>query len=303
MKTHDLVVAFLEAKQDLSPRTLEQYRGTLGYLERECPEIPGEPKPIRSALMKVERTWVRDACWRVWKAFFRWCLLEYGTHNPMDLVQRPKLPDIEMRALEPLELANVIAAASSPRDKTIVALALDSGIRASEFGRICSLDIGTSTIWVWGKGRRRLQVPISPETRQLLQVLIDGNRNETQAPLFIDQEGKPMSRFSVYHVVRKCMDKAGVAGPKRGPHCLRHSLGTNFAAAGGDVFALQRIMRHRNIGTTQKYVHLAMHTVVEHHNQFSPVRNALRGAQGILIDREVETILDRKLKEEGNANT
>jgi hypothetical protein len=56
---------------------------------------------------------------------------------------------------------------------------------------------------------------------------------------------------------------------------------------------LQRIMRHRNIATTQKYVNLAMHTVVEHHHQHSPVRDALRGAQGVLIRREVEEILEK----------
>jgi integrase/recombinase XerD len=298
LKTHELVTAFLEVKQDLSPRTLEQYTETLGYLEQECPEVPDKPQPLRSALMKLGKPYVRDACWRVWRAFFHWCAGDYDIPNPMERVQRPKLPVIEMRVLEPLELAHVMAAADSLRDKTILALALDSGLRASEFGRLYALDIGRSTVWVWGKGRKRVQVPVSPETRQLLQVLIDSNaKRSPEEPLFTDQEGKPMSRFSVYHVVRKCMDKAGVAGPKRGPHCLRHSLGTNFAAAGGDVFTLQRIMRHTNISTTQKYVHLAMHTVVEHHNQYSPVRNALRGAQGILIDREVETILDNKLNE------
>jgi site-specific recombinase XerD len=298
LKTHELVTAFLEAKQDLSPRTLEQYRQTLGYLVQECPEVPDKPQPLRSALMKVSKPYVRDACWRVWRVFFHWSSLDYEIPDPMQRVQRPKLPVIEMRVLEPLDLAHVMAAADNLRDKAILALALDSGIRASEFGRLCALDIGKSTLWVWGKGRKRVQVPISPETRQLLQVVMDNREKRLpEEPLFTDQEGKPVSRFSVYHVVRKCMDKAGVTGPKRGPHCLRHSLGTNFAAAGGDVFALQRIMRHTNISTTQKYVHLAMHTVVEHHNRYSPVRDALRGAQGILIEREVETILDTKLKE------
>jgi len=208
-------------------------------------------------------------------------------------VDRPKLPEIEMRVLEPAELARVLAAAHRLRDKSIVALALDSGVRASEFGRLQTSDVATNTIWVWKKGRKRLQVPISPETRHLLQLLIDLDGKEgPHAALFPGQRGQPLSRFAVYRVVRKTMDTAGVPGTKRVPHCLRHSLGTNYVAAGGDPFTMKRIMRHTNISTTQKYVNLAMHTVIEHHRQYSPLRDAIRGAQGVLIDREVEEILE-----------
>lgn len=293
MKTRKATAAFLEAKQDLSPRTLEQYRQALDCLERECPKLPKKPEPIRRALNKASTIWVKDAYWRVWCSFFRWCGWEYGTPNPMERVERPKLPDIEMKVLEPEELAFVLAAAVNLRDKSILALALDSGVRASEFGRLRILDIGNDTIQVWGKGRKRISVPISPETRHLLQLVIDQDGSGGPKSLvFPGYNGKPISRFAVYRIVRQCMDRAAIPGVKRGPHCLRHSLGTNFIAGGGNPFTLQRIMRHRNISTTQKYVHLAMHTVVEHHHQHSPVREALRGAQGVLIRREVEEILE-----------
>jgi len=87
------------------------------------------------------------------------------------------------------------------------------------------------------------------------------------------------------------MERAGISGPKLGSHCLRHSLGKNYIADGGDAFTLMRIMRHRNIATTQKYVNLAMHDVVEQHHRHSPLRDAMRGAQGVLIKQEVEEIL------------
>jgi len=95
------------------------------------------------------------------------------------------------------------------------------------------------------------------------------------------------------------MDRAGIAGNKRGSHCLRHSLGTNYIDAGGDPFTLKRIMRHRNITTTQKYVNFAMHTVVKHHHQFSPLRDALRAAQAGFFDanlaiKEAEAILNAR---------
>ncbi len=304
MNTAKAVNNFLEAKQRLSPRTLEQYSWALDYLQQECPKMPTKPEPIRKAINKLDTPWTAEACWRVWKCFFRWCSHEYRAPNIMEWVERPKTPDIEMRYLEPEELALVLAAADDLRDKTLLALGLDAGIRASEFGRLRILDVGTDTLWVWGKGNKRVRVPISPDTRHLLDLLIksDGHHGP-QSLVFPGHDGQPMSRFAVYRITRCCMDRAGIAGPKRGPHCLRHSLGTNYIADGGDPFSLKRIMRHSNISTTQKYVNLAMHTVVAMHNLHSPLRQALRGAQGVLIKREVEEIIgeDEKKTCDGNA--
>jgi len=292
--------SFLEAKQDLSPRTLEQYSQALDYLQAECSKMPKKPDPIREALNKVPNNWVRDAYWRIWKLFFRWCWLEYEIENPMARVQRPQLDEIEPRVLEHKELAMVVAAAVNLQDKAIVSLALDSGVRASEFGRLCITDVSTDTIQVWGKGRRRVRVPVSPEVHHLLQILIDHDGHSVpQALLFSGQNGQPLSRFAVYRIVRRCMDHAGIPGPKRGAHLLRHSLATNFLANGGDLATLQRIMRHKNIATTQKYVHLAMHDIVEKHHQYSPARDAIRGAQWSFfgnghVVKEAEEILAQK---------
>lgn len=293
MKTQKAKNNFLEAKQDLSPRTLEQYSQALAHLERECPKMPKKPEPIRRALNNLPTIWVKDAYWRVWKAFFRWCDHEYGTPNVMGRVERPKRPDIEMKALELEQLALVLAAAHNARDKAIVALALDSGVRASEFGHLRVDDIGSETIRLWGKGRKQIRVPISPETYYLIELLLQQDGQNPRELVFPDLNGQPLSRFAVYRVVRQCMDKAGIRGPKRGPHCLRHSLGMNYIADGGNPFTLKRVMRHRNISTTEKYVNLALRTVVEQHHQHSPLREALLGAQGVLIKREVEEILER----------
>lgn len=285
MKTTEAMTRFLQAK-DLSLRTQEQYSWALDYLSHQCEEMPREPGPLRQALSKLPTPWTKDACWRVWRSFFRWCSLEYQIPDVMDRVQRPKVPHIEMRALEPADLSLVLATATDPRQRAILALALDSGVRASEFGRLHVLDVTSDTIRIWGKGSKQVRVPLSPDTHYLLQPLIN-DAHGPQSLLFPDQRGQPLSRFAVYKVVRRCMDRAGIPGPKRGPHCLRHSLGMNFIADGGDPFSLKRIMRHNNIATTQKYVNLAMHTVVEQHHLHSPLKQALRGAQGVLIKRDV----------------
>lgn len=292
--------SFFEEKQDLSPRTLELYSQALDYLERKCPKMPKKPDPLRKALNEVQNDWVRDAYWRVWKSFFTWCWQEYDTPNPMARVQRPQIDEIEPRVLEREELAIVVAAADNLQKKAVVSLALDSGVRASEFGRLSIADVSADTIRVWGKGRKRVRVPISPEVHHLLQTLIDHNGHSgPQGLLFSGRNGQPLSRFAVYRIVRQCMDRAGIHGPKRGAHVLRHSLATNFLANGGDLATLQRIMRHKNIATTQRYVHLVMHDVVEKHHQYSPARDAIRGAQSSFFDngqavKEAEAILTKK---------
>ncbi|KKM64091.1 hypothetical protein LCGC14_1504860 [marine sediment metagenome] len=294
MKTEKAKRGFLEAKQGLSPRTLEQYAQGLDHLQRECPKMPKKPEPIRRALGKAGTIWVKDAYWRTWSAFFHWCSREYDTSNPMERVERPQCPDIEMRALEPEELALVLAAADNLRDKSILALALDSGVRASEFSGLRILDIGTDTIRVMGKGNRQARIPMSPEMHYLLRRLADQDgKNGPQSHLFLGRNGQPLSRFGIYRIVRQCMERAGITGPKLGPHCLRHSLGKNYIADGGDAFTLRKVMRHKNITTTQKYVNLAMQDVVEQHHKHSPLRPALRGTQGVLWRRQVEEVLEK----------
>jgi integrase/recombinase XerD len=292
IKTGKAREAFLEAKADLSHRTLEQYSGALDLLEQECRRLPKAPEIIRKALNRAPTIWVKSALWAAWSTFFRWCHEEYGAENPMTRVDRPKIPDVEMRALEAEDLPQVLASAGDIRDKCIVSLGIDAGIRASEFGRIRICDVTGDTIKVWGKGNKRLSVPISPETRHLLQLLIDQDgKGGPQSLLFPGRDGRPISRFAVYHIVSKAMKKAGISGPKMGPHCLRHSLGKNYIANGGDPFSLKRIMRHRNLATTQKYVNLAMKDIIEKHHRYSPARDAIRGAQGILLKHQVEEIV------------
>lgn len=285
MRTEDAVISYLEDKADLSPRTLEHYRHALGVLAAQCPEFPEDRAPIRRALNGAPTVWVKDAWWRAWSAFFHWCCEEFELdRNPMRRVHRPPRPDVEMRSLSPEELARLLSIAHSHRDKGVLTLGLDSGVRASEFGRICPLDIGQDTVRLQGKGNRRLSVPISPETRALLSVLAQGKR--PQDPLFTGRGGRPLTRYGVYHVVRSCMERAGIAGPKRGSHCLRHSLGRSYIAQGGNPFSLQRVMRHRKITTTQKYVSLAMQEVISEHARYSPLRAARLGAQALLWQQE-----------------
>ena len=114
--------------------------------------------------------------------------------------------------------------------------------------------------------------------------------------VFHDDHKKPISRFTIYRIVREHMEKAGIKGPKLGPHRLRHAFGKNFLVEGGDLRSLQEIMGHTDVKTTQKYAALNLTDIIKKHRNFTPLRAAHAAAQESLFDtnaalREAEAIL------------
>lgn len=296
MNTSTLVNAFLDAKEDLS--TVDQYRQTLNLLIDGVPDLPGTPEQVRKVLKSASTLWVKYHWWCVFRIFYRWCHLKYHLDNIMDFIDRPRVPEVELRYLSRLEMSRVLAAAGSPLERGIISLGIDVGVRASEFGRIQVRDVSPDMLLIHGKGNRHLRVPILRESYNILCDLINTLPQIKPAKLvFTNGRDCPISRFTVYRIVRKCMERAGVPGPKMGSHTLRHSLGTNYINNGGDPYTLQRIMRHRSMNTTNKYVHISLAKVIQSHRQYSPLKDAMLGAQGLLfktdILEEAESLIKR----------
>lgn len=291
MKTSKAIKNFYEDRE-FSPSTKTQYDEVLAYLEELFPELSSaKTEKLRRALKKISEQhglWVRDAFWKIWSSFFHWCHLEYGIDDPMERVERNKPKQPEMRFLNKEETARLIAAANSLFEKAICLLGIGVGVRASEFGRIRIQDIDNVTIWLHGKGGKVCRVPLRYEVHQILEKFIDTlpDKNPRRF-LFTYQNGKPISRYTVYRIVRGCMDRAGISGPKRGPHCLRHTLGSLYNAKGGNIISLQQMMRHSNISTTRKYVHVNLEAIIEDNNKYNPIKEAIQGSQLELIPENV----------------
>ena len=137
------------------------------------------------------------------------------------------------------------------------------------------------------------EIPISDETRgQLLGLMAANDKSDY---LFMGTQG-PLTRSGIYRIVRIHMRKAGIDGPKLGPHRIRHAFGKGYLVAGGDVRSLQQIMGHANITTTEKYASLNLNDTIVKHNKFTPLRAAHAAAQGSFFDasqavREAEVVL------------
>jgi len=285
MKTELALREFLDSRisSNLSPRTIEWYEDRLLPFTKSCPTLPLQPEPIESFLASVRGSdeTKRDS-FNALRTFFRFISKRHRIPNPMDAINPPRRSKTRMATLEAHELMRLLHCAQDPRDRAILTLIMDNGVRA---GEVCSLlkhNIKQETVLVYGKTGWR-EAPISDETRHLLIQVAATSPDEN---VFHGHKG-PLTRFGIYRIVREHMEKAGIRGPKLGSHRIRHAFGKNYLMEGGDLRSLQEIMGHTDIKTTQKYASLNLTDIIKKHRKFSPLRAAHAAAQDSLFTPEV----------------
>ena len=298
MRTEQAIGEFIASRisSNLSPRTIEWYEGRLKPFGRHCPTFPRRPEPIEAFLTTVQGSLEtkRDS-FNALRAFFRFTCKRHRIPNAMEFINPPRHQKALMATLEANELMRLLQSAQHPRDRAILTLIVDNGVRA---GEVCSLlkeNIKQYTVVVYGKTGWR-EAPISEETRWLLLQVASMTPDNH---VFHGSKG-PISRYGIYRIVREYMEKAGIKGPKLGPHRIRHAFGKNYLVEGGDLRSLQEIMGHTDIKTTQKYAALNLTDIIKKHRKFSPLRAAHATARESLFAadavKEAEEILQRKEK-------
>ena len=298
MRTQTAVKDFLHfcLARNLSQVTVAWYRDKLNRFAEAYPELPEEPRPILGFLASLNHSAeTRHAHFRALRALYRSASQLAGLPNPMLKVSPPRCPKKVMPTLEPEEAMALLSSASKLRDRAILTLLIDTGIRSGELAGLRKQDIGTDTIRIQGKSGER-QVPISDETRRLLPPLI---ANDGKDDYVFHGDNGVLSRYGVYRIVRAHMEKAGIYGPKLGGHRIRHGFGKGYLVNGGDLRSLQLMMGHANISTTQKYASLNLKDTISKHHRFTPLRAAHAAAQASLFEardavREAEAILSEK---------
>jgi len=296
VKTELAIREFLDSRisANLSPATISWYKDRLYPLTKSCPDLPRRPEPIERFLATIQGSpETKYDVYRALKTFFKFMCSRRKLPNPMDDIRSPRRPRTLMPTLEVGELANLLHSCESPRDRAVITLLVDCGVRA---GEVCSLlkhNIKQETIIVHGKVGWR-EVPVSEETKRLLLQVAALSSDDY---VFHGQKGL-MTRHLIYAIVRRALEKAGIKGPKLGPHRLRHAFGKNFLVQGGDLRSLQEIMGHADIETTQKYASLNLTDIVKKHQKFSPLKAAHDAAQESLFAteamKEAEQILQTK---------
>src|SRR5690606_36790778 len=148
------------------------------------------------------------------------------------------------------------------RDKALLEFAYASGVRVSELTglRVRDVDIDEGLALVLGKGNKERLVPVG---RAALRVLITYLREtrpvllrgrSTDGAVFLNHRGRPLTRMGVWKILRKHVDRAGIR-KRVTPHTLRHSFATHLIEGGADLAAVQEMLGHADISTTQIYTH------------------------------------------------
>ena len=168
------------------------------------------------------------------------------------------------RVLTHLEVMQLIDAAHNRRDRALVLVLMDCGLRLGEVAALKRNDLRDGWLVVNGKTGAR-QVPISPDVAAELDTIANG-------PYFWHRDGAALGFDGVKTVYRRLFQRAGIVGPKLGAHTLRHTFATMYLRAGGGVRQLQSILGHSKLETTMIYLHLAGTDVHEDHERYSPIR-------------------------------
>ena len=283
MRTEQAVQEFLASRiaANLRPATISWYKDRLFPFARSCPTLPRRPEPIESFLATIQGSpETRWDCYRALKTFFRFMSSRHRIPNPMDAINPPRRPKTLMPTLDSSELMRLLYSAQDPRDRAILTLIMDNGVRASEVCSLLKHNIKQETVVVYGKTGWR-EVPISDETRRLLLQIAATSPDDH----VFHGHKKPITRHLIYAIVRRHMEQAGIKGPKLGPHRIRHAFGKCYLVEGGDLRSLQEIMGHADVKTTEKYASLNLTDITKKHRKYSPLRAAHAAAQDNFLEK------------------
>lgn len=224
------------------------------------------------------------------KAFFNWCVgEEYLKESPMEKVTLPKLPRKLITGLTTQEVISMIKCFNNTdyleiRNKAIIAMMTDCGLRAMEIATLKELDVHETDIKVFGKGRKDRQVFISPELKKILiryeriKRKYFKERHQYNDNYFLAYQGKAMSTVAVYNLVKEAESRTGITGKRVSPHMFRHYFAVQSVVAGIDIYSLSRLLGHSNVSTTQRYLESITNNQLEEKAMTtSPLMNLHRG--------------------------
>ncbi len=209
---------------------------------------------------------------------------DYVETNPAANLTFPKIGRYLPDTLRPDEVVRILdqpdpGTPKGIRDKAMLEFLYATGVRVSEL-----LDLTLSQLFfdhgfvrVIGKGRKERVVPIGMHaiaaTNSYLQTargtLVRKGKSQSQNRLFVNLRGRPMSRMGFWKILRHYVDSAGVVR-RVSPHTFRHSFATHLLEGGADLRAVQEMLGHSDISTTQIYTHIDREYLKEVHRSFHP---------------------------------
>jgi integrase/recombinase XerD len=217
------------------------------------------------------------------KSFLKYCLLEQIiTVNPTTLLPTPKiqrkLPDVlSFEEIEQLINAIDLSKPEGGRNKAILEVMYSSGLRVTEAInlKISSLYLDVGFIRVIGKGDKERLVPIGSDAIKYIKLYKETMRvHQTPAKdcddiLFLNNRGKALSRVMIFYIIKDLIQKTGIQ-KTISPHSFRHSFATHLVEGGADLRAVQEMLGHESITTTEIYTHINREYLRDTLDRFHP---------------------------------
>lgn len=283
---------YLAFERGLSERSVEAYGRDLARFVSFCVDTQvGGPQAVDTTTLRefiytlkdsgLAATSIRRAQSAL-RVYFEFLIGEgVLVEDPMERIESPKttrrLPEVLSRS----EAARLVEAPDESdrmywRDRAMLELLYASGMRVSELTDLAlqAVDLDESLLLVRGKGDRERIVPFGGTARRaLMRYLRDVrpglDRGRSGGRVFLNQRGRELSRQTVWSLVRSCAERAGIER-RISPHTLRHSFATHLLEGGADLAAVQELLGHVDISTTQIYTHVDREYLRDVHRRHHP---------------------------------
>ncbi len=292
--------AYLQLERSMSGNTIEAYMRDISKLVQylEIQELIVSPENITLNLLQDMLKWLNDLGLDIRsqarlisgiKAFYKYLLMEdIITTNPTELLETPRLSRKIPEVLTYDEIRRMTEAIdhSEPhglRNRAMIETLYACGLRVTELLnlRITNLFLNIGFVKVLGKNNKERLVPIGEEAIKHIGFYVDGVRQHLKIKkgceniLFLNRRGGQLSRIMVFYIIK---DLAKLAGIEKtvSPHTFRHSFATHLIEGGADLKAVQDMLGHESITTTEIYTHLDTDYLKETVLNFHPRNVAMR---------------------------
>ncbi len=272
--------AFLQLEKSLADNSVEAYLRDIDKLTQYLLEASSLKTPADIELTDLQQfiKWIAELGMTPTsqariisgiKAFYKYCLLEnISKSDPTALLEAPKLkralPDV--LSFDEIEMMIAQIDLSKPeggRNKAILETMYSCGLRVSETVnlKISQLYLDVGFIRVIGKGDKERLVPIGSSAAHYINIYKNDIRVHTQTKpgnediLFLNGRGSKLSRVMIFLIIKDLVKKAGIKKTVS-PHTIRHSFATHLVEGGADLRAVQEMLGHESITTTEIYTHL-----------------------------------------------
>ena len=283
-------VRYLKLERNMSPNTLEAYQRDL---EKLLTCMNGMDKHLLDVTLEDLQTFAaglhdigvgpRSQC-RILsgvRSFFHYLVVDgYRDDDPTELLESPTLgehlPEVLSTAeVDQLEESIDLLKWEGHRNRAIIEVLFSCGLRVSELVnlRLSNLYLEERFVRINGKGSKERLVPISPRAIKELKLWFDDRRRMTIKPgeedyVFLNRRGAHLTRTMILIMIKRQAVEAGIK-KTISPHTLRHSFATALLEGGADLRAIQAMLGHESIGTTEIYTHIDTTTlrqeILEHH--------------------------------------